>query len=97
MAGVGLARLGKELKMLTDEPPPGVCAWPVEDCITHLQAREFASPIIHKVFRFHNNAAVCSGGPAAVTAGGRQSHHGAVPFILPRGPATFCLHRLVES
>lgn len=26
--------------MLTDEPPPGVCAWPVDDCITHLQARE---------------------------------------------------------
>lgn len=40
MAGVGLVRLGKELKMLTDEPPPGVCAWPVDDCITHLQARE---------------------------------------------------------
>lgn len=41
MAGLGLARLGKELKMLTDEPPPGVCAWPVDDCITHLQAREY--------------------------------------------------------
>ncbi|CAN0394586.1 unnamed protein product [Ectocarpus sp. 12 AP-2014] len=39
MAGVGLVRLGKELKMLTDEPPPGVCAWPVNDCITHLQAQ----------------------------------------------------------
>ncbi|CAN0236995.1 unnamed protein product [Scytosiphon promiscuus] len=39
MAGVGLVRLGKELKMLTDEPPPGVCAWPVEDCMTHLQAQ----------------------------------------------------------
>ncbi|CAB1121368.1 unnamed protein product [Ectocarpus sp. CCAP 1310/34] len=39
MAGVGLVRLGKELKMLTDEPPPGVCAWPVDDCITHLQAQ----------------------------------------------------------
>lgn len=40
MAGVGLIRLQKELKMLADEPPPGVCAWPVDDCITHLQARE---------------------------------------------------------
>eukprot|EP00903_Cladosiphon_okamuranus_P022322 g20528.t1 len=39
MAGVGLVRLGKELKMLTDEPPPGVCAWPVDDCMTHLQAQ----------------------------------------------------------
>lgn len=40
MAGVGFIRLQKELKMLADEPPPGVCAWPVDDCITHLQARE---------------------------------------------------------
>eukprot|EP00904_Undaria_pinnatifida_P012782 jgi/Undpi1/8634/HiC_scaffold_25.g11099.m1 len=39
MAGVGMARLGKELKMLTEEPPPGVCAWPVDDCITHIQAQ----------------------------------------------------------
>lgn len=39
MSGVGLVRLRKELKMLADEPPPGVCAWPVEGSLTHLQAR----------------------------------------------------------
>ena len=40
MAGVGLVRLRKEMKMLANEPPPGVCAWPVDDCISHLQARK---------------------------------------------------------
>lgn len=55
MAGLGLARLGKELKMLTDEPPPGVCAWPVDDCITHLQAREY--------FRVHFYECFGNGGP----------------------------------
>ena len=55
MAGLGLARLGKELKMLTDEPPPGVCAWPVDDCITHLQAREYFSVLFYEY--------VANGGP----------------------------------
>lgn len=50
MAGLGLARLGKELKMLTDEPPPGVCAWPVDDCITHLQAREYCRLRFYECF-----------------------------------------------
>ncbi|CAM9484216.1 unnamed protein product [Chrysoparadoxa australica] len=33
------ARLAKELKMLAVEPPPGVCGWPVDDDLTHLQAQ----------------------------------------------------------
>lgn len=43
MAGVGLIRLQKELKMLADEPPPGVCCWPAGngDCLTHLEARKY--------------------------------------------------------
>ncbi|CAM9643071.1 unnamed protein product [Discosporangium mesarthrocarpum] len=39
MSGVGAMRLKKELKMLAEEPPPGVCAWPVGESLTHLQAQ----------------------------------------------------------
>lgn len=32
-------RLKKELQMLADDPPPGVVAWPIENCIDRLQAQ----------------------------------------------------------
>lgn len=34
------ARLAKEIKMLAEDPPPGVTAWPVSDSIDKLEARE---------------------------------------------------------
>lgn len=47
MVTVGMIRLQKEIKMLAEEPPPGVCAWPVGDALTHLQARESHVEALH--------------------------------------------------
>lgn len=38
-AAAATSRLRKELGMLATEPPPGICAWPVEDSLVHLQAQ----------------------------------------------------------
>ncbi|KAL2649431.1 hypothetical protein R1flu_017559 [Riccia fluitans] len=32
-------RLQRELRMLQSDPPPGVCAWPCDDSLSHLQAQ----------------------------------------------------------
>ncbi|CAL8466088.1 g5624 [Coccomyxa elongata] len=33
------ARMAREIKLLTTEPPPGVCAWPINDCYDELSAQ----------------------------------------------------------
>ncbi|KAG5189178.1 UBC37-like protein, E2 [Tribonema minus] len=39
MSATAAARLRKELSLLATDPPPGICAWPVGDSLTHLQAQ----------------------------------------------------------
>eukprot|EP00854_Cymbomonas_tetramitiformis_P022892 gene22892-27673_t len=34
-----ITRMQRELRMLEASPPPGVCAWPVEGALNHLQAQ----------------------------------------------------------
>ena len=49
MAGVGAMRLKKELKMIYEEPPPGISAWPQEENMFELDAGA-ASSHAHTTF-----------------------------------------------
>ena len=40
--GVGALRLKKELKMLYEDPPPGISAWAQEENVHELDAGAFA-------------------------------------------------------
>jgi ubiquitin-conjugating enzyme E2 T len=39
MSSPHLLRLGKEIRMLAEDPPPGVVAWPVGDSLVRLEAQ----------------------------------------------------------
>ena len=43
-------RLKKEIHLLSMEPPPGVCAWCVEDKLTHLKAGKVNLSIVESFF-----------------------------------------------
>lgn len=50
-----LARLQREITMLKTDPPPGVCAWPHNDLLTHLEARK---PLMFTCCVFYENSFV---------------------------------------
>lgn len=77
------ARMAREIKLLTTEPPPGVCAWPINDRLDELSAQiQVQTDQMHLMHLSSHNFNCCT---SAVITMHQQWD------VLPAGAKGYCL------